>query len=134
MPLGKGSALNTIIHPLLQQSLPRVYPSFVTIQTAVETQGNDNSIDEDWEDAPGLEVLKGILAAASANEIRLASLTNVTITHVLDLQDYHPEIDQTFRVLVSRAIGETEQIFNIMGVKHDSQASSSRIELEEVSH
>lgn len=134
MPLGSNSSLNTLVHPKLHRSLPRVYPSWITVQRTAETQGSDFAIDDNWQDVPGLTTLRGILAAASASERRAAAMTNVTITHVLDLQSYHPEITQKNRVRVARALGESGQIFNITGVKHDSQARSSRLELEQVSH
>jgi head-tail adaptor len=134
MPLGSNSSLDSLIHPRLHRSLSRVFPSWVTVQQTAETQGDDNAVLENWQDIPGLAALRGILAAAGANEIRKAQMTNVKITHVLDLQSYRPEITVKNRVRVSRALGETGETFNVTGVKHDSQAASSRLELEFVSH
>jgi head-tail adaptor len=133
MPLGSDSSLNTLVHPKLHRSLSRVFPSWVTVQRTAETQGDDNAVLENWQDIPGLTTLRGILAAAGANEIRKAQMTNVKITHVLDLQSYRPEITVKNRVRVSRAMGESGETYNVTGVKHDSQAASSRLELELVS-
>lgn len=134
MGLGTNSTLDTIVHPDLHASLPRAYPSVVTIQAATETQGDDYSITSTWVNVTGLVNIGGILAAATAAEIRLAALTNVTITHVLDLQAYYPAILVTHRALVARVDGETAATFNVTGVKHDSQGASTRLELEIVSH
>jgi hypothetical protein len=133
MPLGSDSSLNTLIHRKLHASLQRAYPSWVAVQRTAETQGDDNAVLENWQDIPALAALRGILAAAGANEIRKAQMTNVKITHVLDLQSYRPEITVKNRVRVARAMGESGQVFNVTGVKHDSQAASSRLELELVS-
>ena len=134
MPLGTSSALNQIVHTHLQGSLTRAYPSWVAIEELTETQGDDYSIVETYEPVVSLAALRGILAAAGADEIRKAEMTNIKITHVLDLQSYHPEIGLKWRVQVSRKMGETGEYFNVTGIKHDSQASYTRLELEKVSH
>lgn len=135
MPLTVDSALNRIIHPKLHRSLQRVYPSWVKVEALTETQGDDFAIVETWTAVPHLAALRGILAAATANEKRTAELTNVRLTHVLDLQSYHPEIAaNTHRVTVTRVQGEPGETFNVTGVKHDSQGQSSRLELEKVSY
>lgn len=134
MALGTDSTLNQLVHPDLHTSLTAAYPSTVTIQAATETQADDYSIDEGWSDVAGLVAIPGILAPARAEEIRRAQMTNVKITHVLDLQGYYPGITNQHRVQVVRADFDTEQTFNITGVKFDSQGRSTRLELEEVSH
>lgn len=137
MPFGTGNPLDTLIHADLHTSIKRVYPSAVTIQAATETKADDESIDEAWVNVPGLVGINGILSPAppaTAKEIRTTELTNVKITHVLELQTYQPAITNQHRVIVTRAEGDVAQIFNISGIKFDSQARGTRIELEEVSH
>lgn len=134
MSLGTDSTLNTIIHPDLHDSLPRIYPSIVTIQAVTESKAEDHSLQETWADVPGLVDITGALAPATAREIRLAMMTNTVITHVLDLRDYYPQITNKHRVQAKRAANDTEQTFNITGVKFDSQGRSTRLELEQVSH
>lgn len=134
MGLGTNSTLDSIVHPDLHAGLPRVYPSTVTIQTPTETQGDDYAVTQTWTNATGLTAVRGILAAAKAEEIRRAELTGVKLTHVCDLQAYYPQITVSHRALIARAAGETAAAFNITGVKHDSQAASTRLELEIVSH
>ena len=128
-----SGTLSQVIHPRLHQELPQFFPAYVTVQIATESQGDDNAVVENWANVDGLAGLRGTLAPASANETRKAELTNVKITHVLDLRGYYPTITITHRVLVSRAQGDSPQIFNITAVKHDSQAESSHLELEQVS-
>ena len=134
MSLGTDSTLNTIIHQDMHTSLTRAYPSIVTVQTATETKAADHSLVKTWANVSGMININGILAPATAREIRQAMMTNTAITHVLDLQTYYIGITNKHRVQVSRADGETAQTFNITGVKLDSQARSTRLELEEVSH
>lgn len=126
-----SGTLSQVIHPRLHQELPQFFPAYVTVQVSTETQGDDGAVVDAWSDL--LNGLRGSLAPASANEIRKAELTNVKITHVCDLRGYYPEIAIIHRVLVSRAQGDSPQTFNITAVKHDSQAESSRLELEQVS-
>jgi len=128
-----SGALSRVVHPRLHQELPQFFPAYVTVQIATETQGGDNAIVENWANVDSLVGLRGTLAPAGANEIRKAELTNVKITHILDLRGYYPTIAITHRVLVSRAQGDSPQTFNVTAVKHDSQAESSRLELEQVS-
>ena len=134
MPLGTDSALGQLAHPFLFSSQVPAFPSLVTIEAATETQADDYSPAEAWAAVPGLIEVPGILAPAGANEIRTAALTNTKITHVCDLQSYCPEITDQHRATVTRADFDTAFIFNITGVKHDSQAASTRLELEKVSH
>lgn len=134
MSLGSSNVLNRMVHPDLHGSLDLAYPAVVTIQEPTESQGDDYSIERTWTAVSDLTAVNGILAAARADEVRRAALTGVTITHVLDLQSYHPEILPTHRALVRRVSGDTAETFNITGVKHDSQGRSTRLELEQVSH
>ena len=134
MGLGTNSTLDAIVHPTLHTSLSRAYPATVTIQAPTESRADDLSVIRTWANVSGATSIGGILAAAKAEEIRRAALTGVTITHVCDLQAYYPAILATHRALVARADGETAVTFNITGVKHDSQAASTRLELELVSH
>lgn len=134
MSLGTNSTLNTIAHPLLHTSNGRAYPSLVTIQVATESRADDMSVIRTWANVSGATEISCILAAAKAEEIRRAALTGVTLTHICDLQAYYPAILATHRALVARVDGETAVTFNITGVKHDSQAASTRLELEIVSH
>jgi len=133
MGLGTSSTLDTIVHPELLASLPRVYAAVVTIQAASESQGDDYGVVQTWANVSGLTEISGSLAAASANEVRRADMTGVKLTHVCDLADYCPQITASHRAQIARAVGETAQTFNITGVKHDSQAASTRLELEIVS-
>lgn len=125
-----SGTLSQVIHPRLHQELPQFFPAYVTVQVSTETQGDDNAVVNTWSDL--LNGLRGSLAPASANEIRKAELTNVKITHVCDLRGYYPEITIVHRVLVSRAQGDSPQTFNITAVKLDSQAKSTRLELEQI--
>lgn len=133
MGLGTSSTLNQIAHPDLHTSLPHAYPATVTIQAPTESRADDLSVIRTWSNVSGATAVGGILAAAKAEEVRRAALTGVTLTHICDLQAYYPEILATHRALVARADGETPATFNITGVKHDSQAASTRLELEIVS-
>lgn len=133
MGLGSGSALNSIVHPDLLTSMPLVYAAVVTIQTPTETQNDDYSVEQTWSNVSGAVAIDGIFAAAGADEIRRAEMTGVSLTHVCDLAGYYPDITVSERALVARATGESAQTFNITGVKHDSQAASTRLELELVS-
>lgn len=126
--------LNSLIHPALHSSLYRAYPSLVTIQAPAESRADDLSIVRTWSNVACATEIGGILAAARADEVRRAALTGVKLTHVCDLQAYYPDILVTHRALVARADCETPAVYNITGVKHDSQAASTRLELEQVSH
>jgi hypothetical protein len=132
--LGTNSTLDAIVHSTLHRSLDRAYPATVTIQAPTESRADDMSVIRTWANVSGATAVGGILAAAKAEEIRRAALTGVKLTHVCDLQAYYPAILATHRALVARADGETAVTFNITGVKHDSQAASTRLELELVSH
>lgn len=133
MGLGTNSTLDSIVHPDLLASMPRVYPAVVTIQVATETQGDDYAVVQSWASVSGMIAVRGSLAAATAAETRRADMTGIKLTHVCDLTAYYPQISASHRALIARANGETAQTFNITGVKHDSQAGSTRLELEIVS-
>jgi len=134
--LGDGGVLDTIMHPDLLASLDRFYPAAVTIQVATETRRPNGEIINTWAAvSTALTDLSGILASASAAEKRGVVLTVQTATHVLDLQGYYSAIVVTNRALVVTAVsGGLTVAFNIVAVKHDSQANQTRLELEEVSH
>lgn len=134
MGLGTNSVLNRIVHPDLHADLPRVYPAVVTIQAPTESQGDDYAVVQAWANVTGLTAVRGMLAAAKAEETRRAELTGVKLTHVCDLPGYYPQITVSHRAVIARASGETAVTYNITGVKHDSQAASTRLELEIVSH
>lgn len=136
MGLGTNSALDSIVHPDLLASMPRVYPAVVTIQAATETQGDDYSVQQAWENVSGMIGIRGSLAAATVGalaEMKRPEFTGVEFSHVCDLTAYYPEITVSHRALIARANGETAQTFDIVGIKHDSQAESTRLELEIVS-
>ena len=134
MSLGTDNKLNKIAHPNLLASIDLAFPSCVSIQSATETKAADHSLTETWVDVGGLAELHGILAAATAHEIRIASLTNVSVTHRLDLQCYAPAVTVQHRALVKRDPDDTEETYNITAVQHDSQARYTRLLLEKVSH
>ena len=133
MGLGTNSTLDSIVHPDLLASMPRVYPAVVTIQAATETQGDDYSVVQAWANVSGITAVRGSLAAATAEETRRADMTGIKVTHVCDLAAYYPQITASHRAQIARASGEVAQTFNITGVKHDSQDGSTRLELEIVS-
>lgn len=137
MSLGTDSALNKIPHPRLMQSLPRAFPAWVTVQEAIEVQGDDYAIEETWADVPHLRAMRGTLATvrqSAGDETQRADVTEVEATHTLSLPGYFPEITVTHRARVARAQGESGQLFDILSVTHDSQATQTRLELEEVSY
>lgn len=133
MPLGK-SVLGTLEHTNLRHSLVHFYPSWVTVQKATVVKGLDNAPESTWADVSHLNGLRGAIVSASGSENRQAQLTNERTTHILNLQTYHPEILTSNRVIVSRAMGETGDTYNVTAVLFNSQAERTRLELEFVSH
>lgn len=134
MGLGTDSVLDSIVHPDLLASMPRVYAAIVTIQAVTESQADDYSVIQAWENVSGMVAIRGSLVAAKAEEIRRADLTNIKLTHVCDLAGYYPTITASHQALIALTNGEMARVYNISGVKLDSQAASTRLELEIVSY
>lgn len=127
MGLGTDSVLDSIVHPDLLASMPRVYAAIVTIQAVTESQADDYSVIQAWENVSGMVAIRGSLVAAKAEEIR-------KLTHVCDLAGYYPTITASHQALIALTNGEMARVYNISGVKLDSQAASTRLELEIVSY
>ena len=134
MSLGSDSTLNTLVHPGLLDSIPRVYQAVVEIQKATITQAADGEEVHNW---TTVITTRGIFAKASAvaRENRMQILTVTNAEYVLDLNGYWPEIEVTHRAIVHSNIGGgLDLILNIKRVDHDSQAAQTRLELEKVDH
>lgn len=113
------------------ESLERPFPAFVTLEKAVETQDSNGAIINAWEPVEGLIALRGTFAAASAREQRRSDLTVETSTHIFDLKSYQPEALTEYRAIVlTAASGASTYTLNINAVKHDSQGTMTRLELE----
>lgn len=132
MSLGTNSVLDTIAHPDLLPSLERAYPATVEIQTSTPTQNADGQLIDVWSK---LLTADGIFAMATgriAQESRLQALTIVANEWTFDMQGYYPTVLVDYRAVVTA--GLLSVTCNIMRVNHDSQAQSTRLELERVTH
>ena len=129
MPLGSGSSLGQIIHPRLHGDLELIFPSVVTIEKSNEAQAGDFSVVNVW--VVFLSGLKGSLAPLKEWEKRRRDMTITNATHALNIAGYYPQIELGHRAKVLRGVGDgVEQVFNITAVQSDSQAQSTRLELE----
>ena len=131
MSLGTDSVLDTIAHPDLLPSLERAYPATVEIQTSTPAQNADGQLVDVWSK---LLTADGIFAMATkvSKENRLEPLTVVTADWVFDMQGYYHTVTVEHRAVVTA--GLITYTCNILRVNHDSQAQSTRLELERVTH
>lgn len=132
--LGSGSTLNTLPHIDLLDSLTRAFPSVVDIESASETQSANGEIVYTW--SAVYSGVRGILAQTTTDvgEYQRERLTVATATHILELPVYYPAITVEMRAKVTRATGDSAAYFDIVAVRHDSQAQMTRLELETVTH
>jgi hypothetical protein len=123
------SALSSIVHPRIFDSLEDFYPSEVTIQAAAVTQRPNGEQVVTWSDF--LTGIRGNLATATQSsrlEQRGTAQTTAPAAWSLSLDDYYPAITVLHRVV----IGGTA--YNITAVHHDSLGESTRLQLERTSH
>ena len=131
MSLGTNSVLDTIAHPDLLPSLERAYPATVVIQTNTPTQNADGQLIDSWSELLTADCIFAMDTKVAA-ENRLEPLTIVTAKWRLDMQGYYPTVTVEHRAVVTAGLVTIE--CNIMRVNHDSQAQSTRLELERVEH
>ena len=131
MSLGTNSVLDTIAHPDLLDSLERIYPATAAIQSNTPTQNADGQLIDNW---TTFLTVDGSFAIdrKTADEHRLEPLTIVTRKWILDVQGYQPTITVEHQAVVTS--GLMTLTCNILRVNHDSQAQSTRLELEQVEH
>lgn len=133
--LGSGSTLTTLPHTDLLGSLTRAFPSVVDIESASETQSANGEIVYTW--SAVYSGVSGILAQNTQgnDEYRPEQMiTAERATHVLDLPGYYPAITVEMRAKVTRATGDSAVYYDIIAVRHDSQAQMTRLELETVGY
>ena len=136
MSLGSNSVLNTLAHTGLLDSIPRHYQATVDIQVNTPTQAADGEGIDSWANHATMVNIAGTLAKSGAvgQERRRADLTVSRSTLILDLAGYYPDITDVMRVNLTTPQNGRTEIWNIMQVLHDSQATQTRLELEEVAH
>lgn len=132
MSLGTNSVLDMIAHPDLLPSLERIYPATVVIQSNTPTQNADGQLIDSWSTFLTTDCTLAMATGRIAQENRLEMLTIVANEWVCDLQGYYPTVTVEHQAVVTS--GLLTLTCNIMRVNHDSQAQSTRLELERVEH
>jgi len=132
MSLGTNSVLDTIAHPDLLSSLERIYPATAAIQSNIPTQNADGQLIDSWTTFLTVDGSFAMQPSRASAESRLEPLTIVTRTWILDVQSYQPTITVEHQAVVTS--GLMTLTCNILRVNHDSQAQSTRLELEQVEH
>ena len=117
-----------LIHPDLMTSLTASghfgATGTVQVKTVTNTKGNPS---ESWADVSGLVDIDCAIAAVAADENRAPAYAERTHKALLD-GDY-TTIDPTIHRFLSGGVG-----YNILGVEHDSQGATTRLQLREVLH
>jgi len=136
MSLGSNSVLDTLAHTGLLDSIPRVYPAVVDIQVNTPTQAADGEEVDSWADHATMVNIPGTLAKSGmiGTERRRLDMTISRSTLILDLAGYYPDITDLHRVSLTTPLRGRNETWNILQVLHDSQATQTRLELEEVAH
>lgn len=132
--LGSAGLLDAPVHGDLLDTLTRAFPATVTIEAATETQNPDGEVVVTW--TAVYSDLRGTLSQAVgvASERQRETMTVATATHVLALAGYYPAITVRDRARVARSASDAAAAFDVVAVRHDSQAQMTRLELETVTH
>lgn len=121
-----------IVDPRMTGKLGGFYPSVATIEQATETRDSFGSPVLAWASVEGLSGIPCRVAPLTiqtptfSNEAKLELLTYLTTTHHVALQGYYPQIETTMRAVIDGVI------WDIQGVEHDGQGSTTRLRVNRV--
>ena len=111
----------TLIHERMLAGLTDFFPSFCTIEVATSTTTDSGHVTKRWAAAPdmaGVSVsdIRCNVKPIRASEARTADLVVTNNGFRIGLLGFYPLITTTHRAVVDNA-----NIYNILGVEHDSQ-------------
>lgn len=118
--------LNSIFHPKLLQSIPKIFNSFCTIEPETTTL-DPNSNEEIITYAPDklMVAIPCYLEPATQIEIRRPDQTIVENGWIITLQGYYPRIEVEDQARVNNY-----QVHNILNVMHDDTKTHTYLHTE----
>ncbi|MCB0056471.1 MAG: hypothetical protein KDE45_05575 [Caldilineaceae bacterium] len=130
--------IRTIVHPRRHTNQRRAYRQTCTIQEATETRQPNGEVVLTWADVGGLTALPCVFAneaglgRVSRQERRKSDATDVVATYLCALGGHYAAITEQHRAAITdERTPNLRGYYNIIGIDHDSQASTTRLRLEQ---
>lgn len=129
--------MRSIIHPRHYESQRQIYRLLCTIEESTESQAANNEVVDTWTAVPSMTALPCTVANIAgtntvlSKEKRKRDYTAVMEHYQLSFTRLLPGLEIGMRARVATSANTTE-IYNILGVDHDSQGSVTRARCEKV--